>query len=127
MRNDLPPAGNMGRGGFTGKSEGRTALRSQDLDVQRRSSLLGEGRDVHEYETFLVILAWDPEETHGRGSCLACRRVICLDVCVCVCVKPSQDWREGVTLECDAKFMRRDCGFESRLWWTTERVVVGNI
>lgn len=59
-------------GGITGKSEWRTALCSEDLDVQRRSGLLGEGRDVHQDETFLVILAWDSEETHGRGSYAVC-------------------------------------------------------
>lgn len=53
---------------LTGKSKRRTALRSQDLDVQRHSSLLSEWGDVHEDETFLAILARDPEETHGRGS-----------------------------------------------------------
>lgn len=54
--------------GLTGKSERRTALCSKDLDVQRCSSLLSERGDVNQDETFLAILAWDPEETHGRGS-----------------------------------------------------------
>lgn len=69
--------------GLTGKSERRTALRSQDLDVQRRGSLLSERGDVNQDETFLAILAWDPEETHGRGSYeVRWWRVISLDVCV---------------------------------------------
>jgi hypothetical protein len=60
--------GNWEGGEHTGKSERRAPLRSQDLNIQRRSTLLREGRDVHQDKTLLPILAWDPQETHGRGS-----------------------------------------------------------